>query len=100
VNKIRMLFTTGEIAGLVGSNSKTVARWIDDGALAGVRFPGIFKERRVHRDVLRAFCEAHQFTWAIEALDREEEGDELPRKKPGPVPKPGPVRGAGPTRKK
>lgn len=64
----KKLFTTGEIAMLVDTNSKTVARWIDEKLLKGVVLPGM-KERRVHRDDVRAFFVKMQYHWAVEELD-------------------------------
>lgn len=64
----KKLFTTGEIAAMVDTNSKTVARWIDEGLLKGVVLPGM-KERRVHFDDVRAFFVKMEYTWAVEELD-------------------------------
>ncbi len=69
--KVKKLWGTGQISDLIGTNPKTVATWIDAGELKGVRLPGL-NERRVHRDVLRAFCEKYEYTWALDVLNAEE----------------------------
>lgn len=68
------LFTTGEIAGLVDTTPKTVARWIDEGLLPGVKLPGMV-ERRVHRDDARKFFVEMGYHWAVKDLDNWEDRD-------------------------
>lgn len=62
------LFSTGEVARIVDTTPKTVARWIDEGLLEGTRLPGTV-ERRVHRDALRAFFVQMEWKWAVKELD-------------------------------
>jgi excisionase family DNA binding protein len=75
--KRKQLFTTGEIAAMVDTSARNVARWIDEGILKGVVVPGL-KERRVHRDEVRAFFLKMEYTWAIQELDAIDgpEGDD------------------------
>jgi excisionase family DNA binding protein len=87
--KVRKLFSTGQVAELVGTNPKTVAGWFDKGILKGVKLPGL-GERRVHREELRGFLARYEYIWAIRELDQEE--GPLPAEEPSPIQpeKPGP----------
>jgi excisionase family DNA binding protein len=70
--KIGIQLTVGQIADLVGVDRKTVRKWVDTGALPGMRLPGDEtqqRERRVHQDVLRQFLEAHGYTRIIRELN-------------------------------
>ncbi len=72
---IRKLFTTGEVAEMIGGtiSPRTVAGWIDHGFVVGHYLPGVkAQERRIHRDILRAFCQKMNYTWVLEELDEEE----------------------------
>ncbi len=68
----RKLWTTGQVARLVGCNVKAVARWIDTGELKGYLLPGD-PGRRVHRAELRRFLADHDYSWALEELAAEED---------------------------
>lgn len=46
--------TTGEISKRLGVAMRTVAKWIDEGRLVGIRLPGS-RDRRVHPSALEAF---------------------------------------------
>jgi hypothetical protein len=78
------LFTTGEIAAMVDTTPKTVARWIDEGLLKGTFLPGM-TERRCFRDDIRAFFEKMGWDYAIRALD---EWDDRDAEGPSPAPRP------------
>jgi hypothetical protein len=81
--KLIKLFTTGQIADLMGLDVRTVAKWIDSGALVGVYLPPSNKqrERRVHRDELVKFCEANHYTWVLKELAAEEAAGAAPPRK-------------------
>lgn len=66
------LWSTGQIARLLGVNVKTVATWIDKGDLKGVKFPAQKPDRRVHRDELRRFLTQHDCDWALKEMDQDE----------------------------
>lgn len=55
--------TTGQIANRLGVAAKTVAKWIDEGRLIGMRLP-YSQDRRVHPDVVAEFEERHGFNRA------------------------------------
>ncbi len=69
--RMKKLFSTGQIADLIGVCAKVVAGWIDTGKLKGLTLPGSTNERRVHRDELRAFLIAHNFDYALRELDQD-----------------------------
>lgn len=102
-NRRKKLFSTGEIAAMVDTNSKTVARWIDEGLLKGVALPGM-KERRVHRDDVRAFFVKMEYNWAVDELDAidrpwgDGRGTAAPQPHAAPAPRPGPAAPGGGTR--
>ncbi len=75
--KVRKLWSTGQIAELVGVNPKTVAQWIDGGEMAGVKLPGLV-ERRVHRQELRSFLAKFEYEWALREMDQEEGINQTP----------------------
>lgn len=85
----KKLFTTGEIARIVNTTAKTVARWIDEGTIVGIHLPGMV-ERRVHRDEARAFFVRMGWTWAIKEIDAWDGPD--PEEPPAEGPKPPPRR--------
>lgn len=60
-------FTTGKIAQLCGVSIATVQKWIDAGKMQVFVLPGASKERRVPREALERFLEAHGIPF-----DREE----------------------------
>lgn len=90
---VRKLFSTGQIAELVGVKARTVTKWIDSGELQGTRLPGgdlRSGDRRVHREALRSFLQRFEFIWALRELDKEEgimavqdEPDDEPEPEPG-----------------
>jgi hypothetical protein len=55
--------TTGQVANRLGVSPRSVAKWIDDGRLVGMRLP-FSKDRRVHPDVVAEFEERHGFNRA------------------------------------
>lgn len=69
--KVRKLFTTGQIAELLGISTKTIASYIDKGYLKGVELPGT-SERRVPRQELRLFLVKWNHIWPLRELDAEE----------------------------
>lgn len=67
--KFRKLWTTGQIATLIGSPSpKAVVKWIEDGDLLVVDLPGV-RERRVHHRDLRDFLVRRGLHWALQEFD-------------------------------
>jgi excisionase family DNA binding protein len=77
----REVYSTGQVARLLGCSDYTVCRWVDAGRLPGHRVPaarGGHPERRVSHDDLVAFCRAAGAARALAALE-------------GPPPPPGPV---------
>lgn len=68
------VFTTGQIAKLCRVASRTVAKWIDNGLLAGWRIPGGV-DRRVSRSELIAFLARH----GMPSLDEMAAGVEINR---------------------
>ena len=55
------IFTTGQIASLLGVSPRTINNWIDDETLPGFRLPDSLA-RRVNRDALVSFCEKSGFS--------------------------------------
>lgn len=69
----------GEIARLFRVSPRTVAKWIDNGLLAGYRLPGGSRVRRATREAVVAFMRQHQ--WPIDELlppDRGPDDDPPP----------------------
>lgn len=64
------VFTTGDIAKLIGVNFRTVIRWIDRGELDGYRLPGR-GDHRVTRSSLLAFIHKHGMPVPSELSDSE-----------------------------
>ena len=64
------VFTTGDVAKLVGVNFRTVIRWIDRGELDGYKLPGR-GDHRVTRESLLAFIRKHGMPVPTELLDGE-----------------------------
>ncbi|MCB1154022.1 MAG: PilZ domain-containing protein [Deltaproteobacteria bacterium] len=54
----KKVFTTGDVARLLGININTVIKWFDDGKLDGFRLP-TSHERRIPRSALRSFMIEH-----------------------------------------
>lgn len=69
--RARQLWTTGQLADLIGFSPKTIATWIDSRELYGVTMPGVL-DRRVHRSALREFLRRYDYYWALAKLDCEE----------------------------
>lgn len=55
----RSVYTTGQIAGLLACNPRTVAKWIDSGRLKGYRLP-FSRDRRVPLAELIRFFRQHE----------------------------------------
>lgn len=53
------VFTTGEVAKLLGASATTVAQWHDSGRLKGYRLPPKNLHRRFSRGSVIAFCRQH-----------------------------------------
>lgn len=51
-------FTTGQVASICDVAPRTVSTWVDTGILKGYRLPGS-RHRRIPRDALIAFVQAH-----------------------------------------
>ncbi len=51
---MKKIYTTGEVAKLLGININTVIKWFDDGKIQGFRLPGS-RERRITHVALVAF---------------------------------------------
>lgn len=56
----KKVFTTGEVARLLGVNINTVIKWFDSGALGGFRLP-TSNERRITIIALRKFMSGNRF---------------------------------------
>jgi excisionase family DNA binding protein len=63
----REVFTTGQVARLVGVSANTVAGWCDQGLLPHYRIP-TGRDRRVRRADLEAFARGHGLWPLLEAL--------------------------------
>jgi excisionase family DNA binding protein len=64
----RRIFTTGQVAKLVGVRPASVNKWFDRGVLKGYRIPGS-QERRVPREQLDAFVRDQGLAESLEALE-------------------------------
>ena len=51
---MKKIYTTGEVAKLLGININTVIKWFDDGKIEGFRLPGS-RERRITHNALLQF---------------------------------------------
>lgn len=71
ITRVRKLFSTGQVAALLGITAKTVTTYCDSGTIQTIRLPG-GKERRIHRETLRDFCDRWGFVHALSELDTEE----------------------------
>lgn len=69
--RVKKLWTTTDIAELLGVSDKHIRKWIDDGQLKNQVLPG-FSERRVHREDLRKFLLTYQYYHALREMDAEE----------------------------
>ncbi|MCC6157822.1 MAG: PilZ domain-containing protein [Deltaproteobacteria bacterium] len=56
---MKRMYTTGDVARLLGTTANTVTRWFDEGMLGGYRLP-VGKERRIPLSNLRAFMWEHR----------------------------------------
>lgn len=52
------IFTTGQVASLIGVAPRTVSKWFDSGRLRGFRIPGS-QDRRIPREHLVRFLKEH-----------------------------------------
>lgn len=52
--------TTGQVAKRLGVAAKTVSKWVDSGAMRGIRLP-FSKDRRVHPQALAEFEKLHGY---------------------------------------
>jgi two-component system response regulator RpaA len=64
------MYTTGQIAQITGAAPRTVTKWIDAGALIGVRMPES-KDRRVCEPDLIAFLTEHGYDLPVALQPRE-----------------------------
>lgn len=55
----KSVFTTGEVAQLLGASPFMVAKWHDAGLLKGYRLPPKNLHRRFPRESVIAFCRRH-----------------------------------------
>ena len=67
------IYTTGQVAELVGVSNRTVAKWFDSCRLRGYRIPGS-KDRRIPRYYLERFLEEHGMP-TIEELETSNDAD-------------------------
>ncbi len=64
---MKNVFTTGDVAKLLGTTQRTVGKYCDAGELKCFRLPSIGPkgqpgDRRITRAALDAFCRAHELT--------------------------------------
>lgn len=57
----RKLYSTGQVAALIGVSCKTVCDWADTGKLPNVRIPSQKSDRRIYRDGLVKFMKDNGF---------------------------------------
>jgi len=69
----KKVFTTGEVAQLLGININTVIKWFDEGKIQGFRLPSS-NDRRIPIAHLRNFMSAHQIP-----MDLLEDGSPMRR---------------------
>lgn len=65
---MKIIYTTGEVARLIGCAPRTVSMWIDNGHMKGFRLPGS-EDRRVHRSDLLVFLQS--IGYPTETVERE-----------------------------
>ena len=64
------VYTTGEVAKLVGVNFRTVIRWIERGELEGYKLPGR-GDHRITKSSLVAFIEKYRMPMPIELVTQK-----------------------------
>ncbi len=76
------VLTTGQVARIFSVNINTVIKWFDEGKLDGFRLPRS-NERRIYRDSVLSFMEAHDISpELLKAFDEERSAKR--GRKPGP----------------
>lgn len=68
------VFTTGQVARVFSVNINTVIKWFDEGKLKGFRLPRS-NERRIYRESVLEFMEAHEISTDLLRVFDEEEGN-------------------------
>jgi len=63
---MKKVYTTGEVAKLLGININTVIKWFDDGKINGFRLPGS-RERRITHSALLSFMKTNKIP--LELID-------------------------------
>src|ERR1700748_1242941 len=67
--KIKSIFTTHEVSGLLHVNPRSVINWIEQDLLASYRTPG--GHRRIRREDLLAFLRKHQIPTPGQLVDEK-----------------------------
>lgn len=62
VDTTKSVFTTGDVAKLIGVATRTVTKFFDEGLLKGYRLPTGSRDRRMPRESLVAFLRQHDIS--------------------------------------